>query len=79
MLTAIHSLPMIEDTLGEGLSGGMRAKLSIESEGLGDGKVSLDGEHGGTRTLLLGEDLSTTLVQATVDTADGVFWALDLD
>ena len=79
MLTAVHSLPVIEDTLGEGLSGGMRAKLSVESEGLGDRKVSLDGEHGGTRTLLLGEDLSTTLVQATVDTADGVFWALDLD
>ncbi len=79
MLTAVHSLPVIEDTLGEGLSGGMRAKLSVESEGLGDGEVSLDSEHGGTRTLLLGEDLSTTLVQATVDTADGVFWALDLD
>lgn len=79
MLTAVHGLPMIEDTLGEGLSGGMRAELSVESEGLGDGEVSLDGEHGRSGALLLGEDLSTALVQATVDTADGVFWALDLD
>lgn len=79
MLTAVHGLPVIEDTLGEGLSGGMRAELSVESEGLGDGEVSLDGEHGRSRALLLGEDLSTALVQATVDTADGVFWALDLD
>jgi len=76
---AVHGLPMIEDTLGEGLSGGVRAELSVESEGLSDGEVSLDCEHGCSRALLLGEDLSTTLVQATVDTTDGVFWALDLD
>jgi hypothetical protein len=76
---AVHDLPMVEHALGEGLAGGMRAELSVEAEGLGDREVSLDSEHGGSRALLLGEDLSTTLVQAAVDTTDGILWALDFD
>lgn len=76
---AVHDLPMIEHTLGEGLASGMRAQLSVEAEGLGDGQVGLDGEHGSSGALLFREDLSTTLVETRVDTTDGVLGALDLD
>ena len=70
---------MIEHTLGEGLSTGGGTEISGETEGLHDGQVSLNGEHGGSGTLLFAEDLTSALVQATVDTADGVFGTLDLD
>lgn len=74
-----HLLPMVEDRLREGLSSGVGAQLSVEAEGLGNGEVSLDSEHRGSWALLFTEDLATTLVQATVDTANSVFWALNLD
>lgn len=70
---------MIEHTLGEGLSGGVRAELSVESEGLGDREVSLNSEHGGSWPLFFAEHLSTAFVQAGVDTTDGILRALDLD
>ena len=70
---------MIEHALGEGLATGGRAQLAVEAEGLHDGQVRLHGEHGRADTLLLREDLSTTLVQHGVDTTDGVLRALDLD
>ena len=70
---------MVKHRLREGLTSGMRSKLSVESEGFGDGQVGLDSEHRSTRTLLLREDLTTTLVEARVDTTDRVLWALDLD
>lgn len=70
---------MVEHGLGEGLSSGVLAELSVEAEGLGDREVGLDSEHGGSRALLLREDLSTALVQAGVDTTNGVFGALNLN
>jgi len=79
MLTSGHDFPMIEHTLREGLAGGMRAQLSVESERLGDREVSLDSEHRCSGTLLFGKDLATTFVQARVDTTNGVFRALNLD
>lgn len=79
ILTSSHDVPMIEDTLGEGLTGGVLTEISVETEGLGDREVSLDGEHGCSDPLLLAEDLSTTLVQTTVDTTNGVFGTLDFD
>ena len=79
VLTAVHDLPVVEYGLREGLTLGRATKVTVEAERLHDGQVSLDGEHGRADTLLLGEDLATTLVQARVDTADGVLRALDLD
>jgi hypothetical protein len=70
---------MIEHTLGEGLAGGVGPELTVEAEGLSDGEVGLDREHGGSGALLFAEDLSTTLVQTTINTTDGVFRALNLN
>jgi len=70
---------MVEHALGEGLSGGVRAQFSVEAEGLGDREEGLDSEHGCSGALLFGEDLAATLVQARVDTTNGVLRALNLD
>lgn len=78
-LTAVHQVVVVEHTLGEGLTRGGGTKVTVEAEGLGDGQVSLDREHRGTSLLLLAEDLSTTLVEARVDTTDDSLRALDLD
>lgn len=63
VLTSVHRLPVIKDSLREGLTGGGGTESSVETEGLRDGQVGLDREHGGANTLLLREDLSTTLIQ----------------
>ncbi len=49
------------------------------TEGLVDGQVCLDNEHGSSGCLGLLEDVSTTSVQDSVDTTDGVFWALKVE
>lgn len=76
---AVHDLPVVEHGLGEGLASGMLTELAVEAEGLHDGEVRLHGEHGRSNPLLLAEHLSTTLVEARVDTTDTVFGALNLD
>ena len=68
---------MIEHQLRERLSLRLRAKIRGETEGLADGQVSLDREQRCSRALLLAEDLASTPVEHGVDTADGVFRALD--
>ena len=70
---------MIEHVLWEGLSGGGRPESTVESERFVHGQVSLDVEHRGTNPLLLGEHLSTTLIQDGVDTTDGILGTLNLD
>lgn len=70
---------MVEHHLGESLAGGVATELTVEAEGLRDGQVGLDSEHGGSWALLFAEHLSTTLVQARVDTTDGVLGTLNLD
>ena len=70
---------MIEHGLREGLTGSVTSEIGVETERLHDREVSLDSEHGCSRPLLFAEHLSTTLVQARVDTADAVFWTLDFD
>lgn len=70
---------MIEDGLREGLTRGGGTELSVKAERFHDRKVGLDGEDGGTGTLLFADDLSTTLVEDGVDTTDGVLGTLDLD
>ena len=32
ILTAVHDLPMVKHTLGEGLTSGMRPQLTVETE-----------------------------------------------
>ncbi len=51
-------------------------KENYHTEGLVDGQVCLDNEHGSSGCLGLLEDVATTSVQDSVDTADGVLWAL---
>ena len=70
---------MVHDGLRERLATSRRAKFAVETEGLHDGQVRLHREHGRADTLLLAEDLSTTLVEHRVDTTDSVLRALDLD
>ena len=75
----VHELPMVKDSLREGLALGRATEIRVETEGLHDRQVRLDREHGGSGTLLLGEDLATTPVEHRVDTTNGVLRALDLD
>lgn len=70
---------MIEDRLGESLTTGGLTKISGETEGLGNGQVSLDNVHGGTGALLLTNGVAATLVQNTVDTTHGLLRAGNLD
>jgi len=44
-----------------------------------DGQVGLDGVQGSTNTLLFREDLTTTSVEARVNSSNGVFRALNFD
>jgi hypothetical protein len=76
---AVHQLPVVHHTLREGLATGRATEVAVEAERLANGEVRLDGEHRGAGALLLAEDLTTTLVQARVDTTNGVLRALDLD
>ena len=70
---------MVHDGLRERLSARRRTELTVEAERLHDRQVGLDREHGRADTLLLAEDLSTTLVEDGVDTTNGVLGTLDFD
>lgn len=70
---------MVQDGLRERLTTSLRTKLAVEAERLHDGEVRLDGEHRRPDTLLLTEDLTTTLVEHRVDTTNRVLGTLDLD
>ena len=70
---------MVEDRLREGLATSGRAEIGRETEGLVDWKISSDGEHGGTGSLLLGVDVTTATSKDTVNATHGLLWDLDLD
>lgn len=70
---------MIEHTLREGLAGGVRTQFTVKAEGLVDREISLHSEHRRSGPLFFTENLSTALVQHTVDPPDGIFRALNLD
>ena len=70
---------MGEDALRESLTRGLRAEISSETEGFQDREISLDLVERSTGALLFSNDVSTTLVQARVDTTDGVLGTLDVD
>lgn len=72
-------LPMVEDLLWEGLSTSGGTEIGSETEGLVDGKVSLDVEERSTNTLVLLEDVTSPSGKDTVDTTHGLLGNLDLD
>lgn len=74
-----EDLPVVEDGLGESLSGGGLSEISVEAEGLENGEVGLDVEQRSTRSLLLAEDVTTSSCKDTVDTTHGLLRDLNLD
>lgn len=76
---SVHQLPVVEDGLREGLTGGRATEVSVEAEGFHDREVGLDREHGSSWALFFREDLATTPVEHRVDTTNGVLRALDFD
>jgi hypothetical protein len=76
---SLKDLPMGEEALREGLTRGLRSKISSETERLQHREISLDLVERSTGALLFGNDVSTTLVEARVDTTNGVFGALNID
>jgi hypothetical protein len=75
----LENLPVVEDQLGEGLTGSVGSEIGGETEGLVDGKVSLDVEQRGTNTLGLLENVTSPAGKDTVDTTHGLLGNLDLD
>jgi hypothetical protein len=75
----LENLPVVEDQLREGLTGGVGSKIGGETEGLVDGKVSLDVEQRGTNTLGLLENVTSPAGEDTVDTTHSLLGNLDLD
>jgi hypothetical protein len=74
-----QELPMVEDRLRESLATSIRSEIGCETEGFVDREVGLDGEQRCTWTLFLGEDMTTSSSEDTVDTTHGLLWYLNLD
>jgi hypothetical protein len=75
----LENLPVVEDQLGEGLTGSVGSEIGGETEGLVDGEVSLDVEQRGTDTLGLLENVTSPAGKDTVDTTHSLLGNLDLD
>ncbi|GFE55699.1 elongation factor 2, putative [Babesia ovis] len=73
-----HQLPVVKHTLWEGLTRGAGTKGGSETETLGDREVSLDLNKRGTSSVLLVEDVATTLVESAVYTTYGILWTVDI-
>lgn len=74
-----EDLPVVEDGLGESLTGGTSTEIGVETERLHDGEVGFDVEERSTGALLLGEDVTSAAGKHTVDTTHGLLRNLDLD
>ena len=72
-------LPMVEDALREGTTGGGGTKSLGESEGLSDGQVGLDVDERGSGDGLLSSNNTSPLGQALIDSSYGIIRALDLN
>jgi hypothetical protein len=72
------NLPMVEDALWESLSGCVTAQIGGETERLVDRQVCLDDEHGRASDLAFLENVTTTTIEYTINTTNGVFWTLNL-
>lgn len=75
---SVKSLPVGEGVLGEGLTTGGGTESAGETEGLGDGKVSLKLDDGGSVADLLSEHVAAAGGENTVDTTGGVLGAGDI-
>jgi len=73
-----HELPMIEDALWEGSSGGGGSEDLGETEGLSDWEVSLHVDEWGSDNWLLRDDDTSSLGHGLVNGTDAVIWGLDL-
>jgi hypothetical protein len=76
---AIHEFPVVKHRLRERLSTSCLPKITVEAERLHHRQICLHCEHRCANTLLLGEHLSSPLVQHRIDTANSVLGTLDLD
>ena len=72
-----QDLPVVEHALREGLAAGVGPQVGREAEGLVDGQVRLDHEHGGAGGLGLLEHVASPSVEHTVDAAHSVLGTLD--
>jgi len=68
---------VIKYTLRESLSTSIRSEICGETEGLVDRKVSLNNEHGSTRSLSFFENVPSPSVQDTIDTSNGILGTLN--
>ena len=75
----VELLPMREDALREGTTGGSGSEGLSETEGLGDGEESLHVDERSALNGLFFVDDTSTLGEALVDATNGVIGALDLD
>lgn len=75
----VNDLPVIEDALREGLSGGLGTEISGETERSVYGQVGLDQVERSSDLLFLREHVSTTTIEGRVDTTHSTFRALDFD
>ena len=73
-----HELPMIEDHLWEGSSGGGGSEHLGETEGLSDWQMSFHVDKWGSDNWLLGDDDTSSLGKGLIDSTDAVIWGLDL-
>ena len=73
-----HHVPVIKDTLREGLARCRGTELAREPKRLDDREVSLDVVQWGTGPLHLLEHMASLLVQNAIDTAKGILRGLDL-
>jgi len=67
-----HRFPMIESHLREGLSSGVRTKISSETKRLQNRQVRQQSNLGSSRLLVFAEDVPTTTSQYTVDITHSV-------
>jgi hypothetical protein len=75
----VEEFPMVEHALWESTSGSGGAESLSETEGLGDGQVSLDHHEWGSLNSFFGENNTTALGHALIDTTDGIIRSLDFD
>jgi hypothetical protein len=74
-----HGSPVIEHALWESLATSGGTEVASETERFGDWEEGLDNVHWRAVNRLFGHDHTTLSVEGTVDTANGDFWALNLD
>ena len=74
--TSRKDLPVVKHALGEGLSSCVGPEIGGEPEGLVDGQVGLDHEHGGAGSLCLLKHVPSPPVQHPVESTNTILRAL---